>query len=321
MKLDHLEGLIPAPHTPMHADCEINLAAIEQQAQLFMNNNISAAYICGSTGEGLSLTVNERIDIMKKWVEAAGSEIKVIANVGHTCLKDAQMLAEAAEKFGVYAISAMPPCYYKPKTPEDLVDFYAGIANSAPKTPFYAYHTPIMSGVCFSMLDVLKLASEKIKTLAGIKYNHSDLMDYGLCRNYKDGRYEILFGIDELLLSSLPYGTKAAIGSTYNYAAPLYFDIIEQYRLGNMEKACSLQSRSAHLVNVLLKYGVLQAGKSIMKLVGVDCGPTRLPVRPLTSKQFDDLQKDLDAIGFFEMAVKKPVKHKSMNKMEISKAL
>lgn len=305
MNSKFLEGIIPAPHTPMNKSGDINLAAIEKQAQLFFCNNISTVYICGSTGEGLSMTVQERCDVMRRWVEVASGKIKVIANVGHTSVKDARSLAQCAQQLGVYALSAMPPCYYKPKTVEDLVDFYAEIANAAPQTSFYAYHTPVMSGVCFPMLDVLKLASVQIKTLVGIKYNHSDLMDYSLCRDYNGGKYEIVFGVDELLLSSLPYGTKAAIGSTYNYASPLYDDIIKQYRLGNMEKACSLQSRSAHLVNVLLKYGVLPAGKAIMKLVGADCGPTRLPIRPLSSAQFDNLQKDLDAIGFFEYASRK----------------
>ena len=59
------------------------------------------------------------------------------------------------------------------------------------------------------------------------------------------------------------------------------------------------------IVNVLSKYGVLPAEKSLMKLVGVDCGPTRLPVRTLTNEQFTNLYKDLEKENFFSYTSKK----------------
>jgi N-acetylneuraminate lyase len=302
--LKRLEGLIPAPYTPMKADGEINLFAIEKQTQFFKLNDINAAYICGSTGEGMSMTIDERMKVIQRWSEVAGNEFKVIVNVGHTCLKDCQALASFAQQCNVYGISAMPPCYYKPKTVEDLVDFYVCIASAAPNMPFYAYHTPVMSGVTFSMLEFLNLASKKIKTLVGIKYNHNDLMDYRLCNEFDNRKYEILFGVDELLVSALPYGMKAAIGSTYNYAVPIYRDIIKYYNQGDLALAAKAQSKSIELINVLLKYGILPAGKALMRVVGIDCGPPRLPIRALNEQAFTDLYKDLEKIVFFDYVSK-----------------
>ena len=296
----YLRGLISAPHTPMNSDLSINLNAIEKQAEIYNVNNVKAVYVCGSTGEGMSMTIAERMEVAQRWCDVAQDQIDVIVNVGHTCLKDCKTLAAHSQQAGAYAISAMPPCYYKPATIADLVEFYREIGAVAPKTPFYAYHTPGLTGVKFAMADLLKIAEEQIPTLVGIKYNHNDMMDYSLCRNFANGAYDILFGVDEMLLSSLPLGTAGAIGSTYNYAAPLYYQIIEAFKNGNMEDAQKLQNKSIELVQVLLQYNVLAAGKAIMKLVGVDCGPVRLPVKNITTTNFDQLCKDLDAIDFYD---------------------
>ena len=313
--LKDLKGLIPAPHTPMTKDGEISLSMINRQFELFKLNDINAAYICGSTGEGLSMTVEERMKVTQRWSDLAEDGFRVIVNVGHTCLKDCQRLAEFAQECKVYAISAMPPCYYKPETVEDLVDFYAGIADAAPEAPFYAYHTPFLSGVTFPMLDFLNLASDKIKTLVGIKYNHNDLLDYRLCSEFADGKYEILFSVDEILLSALPYGVKAAIGSTYNYMAPLYRKIINYYQQGDLIKAEKLQKKSIELVNILNKYGgVLPAGKALMRLTGVDCGTTRLPIRAFNENSFVDIYRELEKNGFFDYmckSLKKASEHKN----------
>lgn len=297
---EFLTGLIAAPHTPMNYDYSVNLDAIEKQAQLFEANDVRGVYICGSTGEGMSLTIQERIAVANRWQEVAGDNIKVVVNVGHTCLEDCKTLAIKAKEAGVFAISAMPPCYYKPANVEVLTDFYAQIALATPDVPFYAYNTPGLSGVNFSMVKFLEVAQDRIPNLRGIKYNHTDLMDYSQCRAFEGGKYDILFGVDEFLLASLPYSTQGAIGSTYNYAAPLYYSIIEAYNDGNMELANEYQLKSIEMIQVLLKYDVLPAGKAIMKLMGVDCGPVRLPVKNITENDFENLCSDLEQIGFFE---------------------
>lgn len=294
-----LKGLIAAPHTPLNDDYSINLAAIEKQASLYRANNVHGVYICGSTGEGMSLTIAERISIANRWQEVCG-DIKVVVNVGHTCLEDCKTLAKAAQKASVFAISAMPPCYYKPANIEVLVDFYSHIASCAPDISFYAYNTPGLSGVNFRMSRFLEIAEEKIPNLRGIKYNHTDMMDYAECIAYNNESYDILFGVDEFLLASLPYGTKGAIGSTYNYAAPLYYKIIEEYKNGNHKKAYEYQLKSIEMIRTLLKYDVLPAGKSVMKLVGIDCGPVRLPVQNISSSDFEKLKSELESIGFYD---------------------
>ena len=299
MKVEKFKGLIAAPHTPMNADGSVNLAVIENQSALLVKNGLSGVYICGTTGEGTSLSLEERKQVAHRWLQVAPSQLKVVVNVGHTCLDSCRLLAADAADAGAFAISAMPPYYYKPADADDLVDFYAGITSAAPETPFYTYHTQTIP-VPFSVYDFLTTASGRIPTLVGVKFNSTDMADFIESINFDSQRYDILFGVDECLLASLACGARAAIGSTYNYSAPLYTRLIEAWNAGNLEAAQALQLKSIQMVRVLCRYGTLAAGKAVMKLVGVDCGPVRAPLKQLTNQDFRNLSEQFYAIGFEE---------------------
>ena len=306
MTQERLSGLIAAPFTAMKKDGSINLDAVEKHVELLINNGVKGAFICGTTGEGLSLSVEERMTLAKRWREAAGDDLAIIVHVSHTCLSDCQALAAHAEQIGANSIGVMPPFFFKPGSVDDLASYCAQVASAAGDLPFYLYHIPVMTGVKFPIVDFLKSASEKIPTLAGVKFTNEDLMDFGLCLNLHNGKYNMLFGRDEILLAALSLGAKGAVGSTYNYAAPLYKRLIEAFNTGNLKTAGDLQSKSIRMVKILSRYGTLSAGKAAMKLVGVDCGPVRPPVRKLTDADFQNLSEQLRNIGFEDFCSLKP---------------
>jgi N-acetylneuraminate lyase len=296
----HFDGLIAAPHTPMREDFSIDLEAVDPLARCFIANGMAGAFVCGSTGEGLSLSVAERKAVAERWQTAAAGRIPVIVHAGSLCLSDAMDLAAHAQEIGAAGIATMAPCYFRPTAVGDLVDWCRQVASVAPRTPFYYYHLPAMTGVNFPMIDFLRLAGPAIPNLAGIKYSHGDLMDLLRCLRFEAGRYDIMFGIDQQLLSGLANGAAAAVGSTYGYAAPLYRRVIDAFRAGDMSAAQRAQLQAAELVALLLKYPSMAASKAMMKLAGVDCGPVRPPLRNLTAGQFDQLRADLERVGFFE---------------------
>src|SRR5947209_17091760 len=100
-----LTGLVAAPHTPLHADGSLNLAAIECQAQLLLETGVRGAFVCGTTGESHSLTVEERMQVAARWLQVAGGRLPVVVHVGHNCLADARALAAHAQRIGADAIA------------------------------------------------------------------------------------------------------------------------------------------------------------------------------------------------------------------------
>jgi N-acetylneuraminate lyase len=190
------------------------------------------------------------------------------------------------------------PYFFRPSTVEELVCYCEEVAAAAPDLPFYYYHIPAMSGVTLSMRDFLELAGDRIPSLAGIKFTHPDPMDIRKCLSWRDGRYEILFGMDEALLAALALGCRAAVGTTYGFAAPLSQAIIAAFDRGEMDEARRLQSLSVEMVAVYRKYGGGHpAMKVMMKICGIDCGPVRPPLRPLSREQEVAFREEIEATG------------------------
>ena len=299
-----LHGLIAAPFTPMHPDRSVNLDVIGGYAEFLARNGVSGVFVCGTTGESMSLTVGERKAVAERWVDVSPDELTVIVHVGHTCVPDAVEMAGHAEECGAWGIGAMPPFFFKPQTVEDLAEVTAEIAAAAPNLPFYYYHIPEMTGVHISMPDYLQAAAERIPTLAGLKFTYEDLDEFERCLGVARGDLDILFGCDEMLIEALRRGAKGAVGSTYNVAAPLYLDLMDALRDGDLDRAKALQQRAVELINVCknLDASFLPACKHIMAILGVDCGPVRLPLRPLPEEQKAALRTSLEEIGFFDDA-------------------
>jgi N-acetylneuraminate lyase len=293
--------LIAAVHTPFKKDGSLNLDAVEKQVAHLLKNNINSVFVGGSTGECHSLTFEERKQLTKRWMDVSrGTPIKVLAHVGSNCLEDARELAHYSESVNVAAISAHSPSYFRPDSLDMLVAICAEIASAAPKTPFYFYDIPALTFVKFSMPDFLQLAAKRIPNFAGIKYTNSDLMDYQFCLNAFNGKYDILYGVDEWLLAAIALGGRGAIGSSYNYMAPVYSKMITAFESGNLEEARKQQFHSAQVIKLLAGYGYLGASKAVMKMLGVDIGQTRLPVKSLSKEQIKELEVKLDKLGFWD---------------------
>ena len=293
-------GLIAATFTPMHADGKLDLDRVATVVKHLSDWDIGGLYVAGSTGEGFSLTGEERRVTSEAFIRAADGRVPVVIHVGHNSITETQQLAAHAQEIGAAAISAVPPSYYPIDSVETLVACMAEIANAAPATPFYYYHIPHLSGASYSMVEFLRIAGNKIPTLRGVKFTASTLHEMIECLEFSGKRYDILNGFDEMLLAGLAVGVKGAVGCTYNYAAPIYHRLIEAFSQGDMETARMWQVRSAEMIRLISRYRGLAGHKAVMKLIGHDHGPTRLPMQSLTKSEIDSLRQELTTSGFFD---------------------
>ncbi len=300
MKIEHLQGLIAAPFTPMHEDGTLNLSVIPAYFEMLKGNGINGAFICGSTGEGVSLTIPEKKQVMNAWAACTRTDTSftVMPLLGGTCIADCKDLALYAKEIGLDAVSFTAPFYFKPADVAMLAQACMEIASVVPDMPFYYYHIPVLTGVNFLMIDLLKAVDGKIPNFAGVKYTHEDFMDFLSCINYQHGKYDMLWGRDENMLPALAVGAKGAVGSTFNYAAPLYYNLIDAFNNGDLLIAQQLQQQSIDMIRLLGKYGGIATGKAYMKLIGLDCGEFRLPVKNMTAEQFLLFKKDTEQINF-----------------------
>lgn len=300
MNFPKLTGLIAAPFTPMNEDGNINLSLIPAYYQFLKRNKVIGAFINGSTGEGVSQTKEEKKAVAEAWAAATkgDSDFKVINLVGGTSILDSKEMAAHTQSIGLYATAFTAPFYFKPGSPQALADCCKEVAAAAPELPFYYYHIPVLTGCNVAMYDLVKAVNGSIPNFAGIKYTHEDFMDFLSCMYVDGGRYDMLWGRDENMLSALVLGSFGAVGSTYNYAAPLYYNMVEAFKSGDLVKARDLQQQSIDMIRLLGKYGGIATGKAYMKLVGMDCGGFRLPIKNMSAEQFEAFKKDVAAVGF-----------------------
>jgi len=298
--MQKIKGLVAAPFAAFHTDNSLNLGIIPAIVEKMIRDGLTGIYICGTNGEGPNLTTEERMQTAEAYVKASAGRIMIFVHVGHSSIQEGRRLAEHAQEIGADVISSVSAFYFKPGDVGTLVDSIAAIASAAPRLPFFYYHIPALTNMSLDMVSFLEQGEAKIPNLAGIKYTAATLHEYQACLNYKNGRFDILFGYDEMLLGALAVGAKGAIGSTYTYAAPLYLKIMEAFANNDLARARHLQMKSIEMVRCLVKYSPIPAQRAIMHMAGYDLGHCRLPLNPLTDNEYKALKHSLDEVGFFE---------------------
>lgn len=299
--------LIAAPFTPMHKSGEIAYERIQAYNDFLEKNKVYGAFINGSTGEGVSLTQKERMKNTECWTAASkrNGNLRIFNLVGGTSYKECIENAQHSEASGVDAIALLAPYYFKPANTKMLVDFCVQVAEKVPQTPVYFYHIPVLTGCSLSMYDFLKEAALAAPNLVGIKYTHEDFMDYLSCFHFMNGKYDMLWGRDETLLSALVLGARGGVGSTFNYAAPLYLRLIEAFDNGELELARELQQKSIDMIRLLGKYGGIATGKAYMKYLGIDCGEFRSPVNNMSDEEYKSFSEDVKYLEMEHLFSKK----------------
>ena len=299
-KYSKIEGLIAPVFTPMNENGDIAVENIPRYAENIISMGLSGAFVLGSSGEGMLLTTEERKAVLEAWAPFANENFRLIVHIGSTSYRQSQELARHARDCGTWAISCMGPTFLQPKTAGELVDFCKQVASAAPELPFYYYHIPVRSGVNISMIEFLTLGKEVIPNLAGIKFTDSNFMEMQQCLALDNGNFDITHGQDESLLCGLSIGVKGAIGTTYNFVPGLYQNLIKSFESGDIEQARQLQLFSVSICKIIAKYrGGIVAGKAIEKMIGIDCGPCRLPLKTLNTIEYNELKRELEEIDFF----------------------
>lgn len=300
-----LHELVVATHTPFNAKGSLAPEVVADQAAFLAHNRIQTVFITGSTGESHSVSREEKFVLFDAWAAASQSTgLDVIAHVGSNCIDDSKMLAARANELGFKAISALAPSYYKPHDLHALIDCCASIAAEAPDTPFYYYDIPVLTGIALPMEKFLQEAPAVIPTLAGIKFTNSDMASYRRCLDIAGEDFDLPWGVDEMLLGALATGARGGVGSTYNWAPKLYWNLIAAFDAHDFESARRLQSTAIAMIDAIAATGFLGTAKALMARLGVPVGPARRPLGNPTEEQVDALLVRLDELGFAEWGAK-----------------
>jgi N-acetylneuraminate lyase len=299
MKLN-IKGLVAATFSPFNQNGSLNLEVIPKLVEELINDGIKGFYLLGSTGEGLSLTTQQRMAVTEAYISSVNKRVQVIVNVSHTSYEVSHELTKHAIENGANAISATLPTYYGISNLEQLIAAVRKIADCQNQVPFIYYHIPGKTGLNFKMHSFLEQIGDTIPQLGGIKYTAPDIDDFIICKHRYGHKYEMFFGVDELFLPALAIGADSFIGSTYNFMGRFYEDLMVKYAAKKKKEFQEAYYQIVQIIDTFLKYDGLAAQKGIMKMIGHDFGGTRSPVVSLTNEEYNNLRENLKKINYFE---------------------
>ncbi|XP_017939317.1 N-acetylneuraminate lyase isoform X3 [Manacus vitellinus] len=265
-----LQGLVAATITPMTPDGQINLPVIRQYVDYLVNKQtVKNVFVNGTTGEGLSLSIQERKQLAEEWVCQGKDKLDhVIIHVGALSLPESQELARHAAAIGAGGIAVIAPFFFKPTKKVRVEELLEGI-------------------------------KERIPTFQGVKFSDTDLLDLAQCVHKNEAQQlEFLYGVDEQLLGALAVGANGAVGSTYNYLGRQTNLMLEAFAKPDLALARKYQFLTGEFLNFVIKlgFGVAQT-KAVMTFVsGIPMGPPRLPLLGASEEFIAKAKAKLDSI-------------------------
>ena len=277
VKPDQFRRIWSALITPTRADESVNYEALEEIVDRQIQDGAEGFYCCGSSGEGLLLTLEERKKVLEHTLKAADGRVPVISHVGTIRTADVIDLARHAMSAGALAVSMIPPYYYK-FSMDEIMGYYEDVIRAIPDVPAIVYNIPQFTGVEFSKDNAGRLLANE--NIVGIKHTSTNL--YSLERMGQAFPDKALInGFDEQLLGAMSMGACATIGTTVNLFAPLFHKVREAFQQGDMALAYRWQHAINLRVEATVKVGIFNAMKYGWTVRGVDCGFCRSPFRPL----------------------------------------
>lgn len=275
-----LEGIYAALITPMTATGDVNYAVLRQVTRWELTRGVEGLYVCGSSGEGLLLSLDERKAILETVLAEVGGAAPVIAHIGTIRTDDVIALAHHAARVGASAVSMIPPYYYR-FGQEEILSYYEDVLRAV-DLPVIIYNIPAFTGITFTSSNSGRLLAHP--RLAGVKHTSHNMYDLERMRvAYPDKVY--FNGYDEVFLSGLAAGATSAIGTTINLFPDWFREIRDRYLAGAMKTAADVQHRVNATVELFLEVGIFNAVKYVFTLWGMDCGACRRPFLPLTDEQ------------------------------------
>ncbi|CAL1540421.1 unnamed protein product [Lymnaea stagnalis] len=292
-----IEGVIAAPATALKSNGDVDPEAVSEYVDFLAENNIDGVFVLGTLGEGMSLTVSERKAVAEAWVKyGAGRLSSVIVHVGTNNLRDTIELARHSQEIRATAIACMAPTYFKPSDEDSLVKYMEQVAAVARHTPFYYYCINFMTGVYLNTAKFLELAVGRIPNLRGIKMSSRELPALMDCTQVCGGKFDIMVGTDEQLLTSLALGVRTPILS--GYLGNIFKRLREAFDKGDLATARTEQVLARQITLISSKYGTGPAFvKAVMRCLGVELGPVRLPLVDIPEHLLPALKSELTEIG------------------------
>ena len=287
-----IEGIITALITPFTQEDNVNENILRELVEFQVKNGVHGLYPCGTTGEGLSMSIEQRKRVAEIVVEQVKARIPVVVHVGAIDTAMTIELAKHAEKIQADALGCVTPYYYSPDD-DAIIEHYRRVAESV-RIPIFIYNIPHRTNINVTPDLMVRLA--KLPKIMGVKDSSRDFTQ--LCEYIQKlgERFTVVCGTDGFMIPALFMGAKAAVSAVANSFPELFVEAYDAYKNRNYEKAVELQYKIIAARKALAKPAIAPL-KEALKMRGFRAGTVKTPLRPMTRKEITKLRESLARLG------------------------
>ncbi|MBE3144234.1 MAG: dihydrodipicolinate synthase family protein [Planctomycetes bacterium] len=286
-----LHGVIVPLVTPFDDQNQIDFAGLRKVVDFVVGKGVHAVMVGGTTGEGMLLSVGERKMLLEAVVNQVNGKIPVIAHTGCIDTGSTVELTQHASLAGADFISAIVP-YFFTLSDDQIYRHFMAVAEAAPIMPMLLYVFPgnAKNDISPALLERLLKAAPNI---VGIKSSNDDLIRFQDYVKTGGKGFTACFGVDELMLGGLVFGSQAQISGNANSFPEPFVQLYEAFQAGNIQLAQELQAIVNDIV-VIHRAGRTPAFfKATFELRGIPAGRVRPPMCELTAEELEEVRKEV----------------------------
>jgi 1-pyrroline-4-hydroxy-2-carboxylate deaminase len=284
------KGVIPAITTCFTPDMAVDHAFMAGHCRWLLDNGCTGVVALGSLGEGATLSLDEKTQILRTCVQAIHGRGPVVAAISSLTTSEAVAIAQAAADLGCDGLMVLPPYVYKGSWRE----MKAHVTTVFKATPLSCmlYNNPIAYGTDFLPEQIAELAAEH-ENLEAVKESSADIRRVSAIRALLDRRIEILVGVDDAILEGIGVGATGWIAGLANALPRESAELFNYAVNGESAKAFGLYRWFLPLLRMDTVPNFIQLIKLVQAEVGIGNARVRAPRLELTG---DELAQALKII-------------------------
>ncbi len=280
--------------TPFNEDESINYDRLDELIDYHCSHGTDSIIICGTTGESATMTEKEHIECVKFTIDRVKGRLPVVAGTGSNCTRTAVEMSKEAADYGADGLLLVTP-YYNKATQAGLIAHYTAVAKEA-KAPIIMYSVASRTGCNIEPATVAELV-KNVENIVGVKEASGNISQVAKIMELTDGNIDLYSGNDDQIVPLLSLGAKGVISVLSNVAPKETHDICERFFQGDIAGSRALQLRALPLVEQLFCEVNPIPVKRAVTLMGMDCGPLRMPLTQITEEHEKALIKAMEDFG------------------------
>lgn len=292
MKKTLFTGVATALVTPFKDDGSIDFDAFTRIVEMQISGGADAVVVCGTTGEGSTLSDDEHKKLIRHCVKTVAGRIPVIAGTGSNDTNYGIQLSKFAESEGVDGLLVITP-YYNKTTQKGLICHFNTIADNV-NIPCILYNVPSRTGVCIQPNTYKELA--KHENIIAFKEASGNISDITKTMSLVGDNLTLYSGDDDQVVPLMSVGGKGVISVLSNIFPSEVHKMCDAFFKGNLEESRQLQFKYLDLISALFCEVNPIPVKTAMGYLGICSDKMRLPLVPMEPQNRERLINALNAV-------------------------